>query len=99
MYCVVSLVQVTVVVAEVEATSVTEDTQSSSSTGRASTVVCEPPLETAPSLAPGESLQCTANTVVTQDDVNRGEVLKRRCMVVHWKAVDRSSLCTGLGRS
>jgi len=68
------IVQVTVTVVTVEATPVSEDTPSSSSTGRGVTVVCEPPLETAPSLAPGESLECMAITVVTQDDVNRGEV-------------------------
>ncbi len=82
---------------EVEATAVTGDASSSSGTGREATVVCEPPLETAPSLAPGESLQCTANAVVTQDDVNRGEVLKGRHVV--WKEACRSGLCIGLGRS
>ena len=50
------------------------------------TIVCEPPLETTPSLAPGDSLECTAKTVILQDDVNRGEVL-----------TDKSNLVRGCG--
>ena len=67
---------------QVEGTVVTEDTLSSgSSTGRATAVLCKPPLETNHSLAPGESLECTANIAIIQDDINRGEVLKRRHMI------------------
>lgn len=67
---------------EVEATVVTKDPPSSTGTGDGVTVVCEPPLETSPSLAPGESLECTAKTVVVQDDVNRGEVLRGKSYLV-----------------
>lgn len=66
--------QVTATVVEVEATVVAEDPSSSTATGGGVTVVCDPPLETSPSLVPGESLECTAKTSIVQDDANRGEV-------------------------
>lgn len=79
--------QVTVTVVEVGATAVTEDPSSSTGTGGGVTIVCEPPLETAPSLAPGESLECTAKTVIVQDDVNRGKVLRDKFnLVYYWDA-------------
>lgn len=46
----------------------------SSSTGGVAAIECDPQLLSLPSLAPGEELVCTADYVVEQDDVNRGEV-------------------------
>lgn len=66
--------QVTVTVVEVEGAVVTEGPSSSAGTGGGVTTICEPPTEISPSLAPGESLECTASTTVIQDDVNRAEV-------------------------
>lgn len=59
---------------EVEANAVTEDPPSSTGTGGGVTIVCDPPLETSPSLAPGETLECTTKIGIVQDDVNRAKV-------------------------
>lgn len=63
---------------EVDATAVTRGSSSSGNSASAVSVVCEPPLDTSPLLAPGKSLECTAEIDIEQDDVNRGEVTRGR---------------------
>lgn len=61
-----------------DATAVTSDSSSSGNSASGVTIVCEPPLDTSPILAPGKSLECTAEVDIEQDDVNRGEVTRGR---------------------
>ncbi|CAM9245227.1 unnamed protein product [Ectocarpus sp. 13 AM-2016] len=66
--------KVTVTVVEVDATAVARGSSSSGNSASGVTIVCEPLLDTSPLLAPGKSLECTAEIDVDQDDVNRGEI-------------------------
>lgn len=63
---------------ELDATAVTRGSSSSGDSANGVTIVCEPPLDTSPLLAPGKSLECTAEIDIEQDDVNRGEVTRGR---------------------